>query len=106
MPSCIVPGCKSSWKNSPDLKFHKFPRDSFIRLRWIQCIGVAASEIKPWSTVCGCHFQDTDYDRDLCAELTGMLYTVDLIRGNATEGWSTLLLSSMSGRPSGRHGDD
>jgi len=56
--------------------------------------------------VCGCHFQDTDYDRDLCAELTGMLYTVDLIRGNATEGWSTLLLSSMSGRPSGRHGDD
>ena len=77
MPSCIVPRCNSSWKNS-SVKFYKFPRDSALRLRWIHLIGVAASDIKPWSTVCGIHFQETEFERDLCAELTGM-YTVDLI---------------------------
>lgn len=90
MPSCSVPGCNSSWKNSSDLKFYKFPRDTLLRLRWIECIGVVASKITDWCTVCGIHFNDTDFERDLRSELTGM-YLIDYTRR-----FRTLIINSLA----------
>src|SRR5664279_6312453 len=75
MSKCCVPGCMNTRNNSAS-SFHTFPSDSKIREAWITRIGVADTRVKPWSTVCSCHFVESDYERDLRAELIGcLLYT-------------------------------
>lgn len=78
MAHCCVPGCTTKrWPNS-SLVFHLVPREATKRFDWANAIGIPLHELKEWSTVCSLHFSASDYERDLRAELTGMLKVVKM----------------------------
>jgi hypothetical protein len=37
----------------------------------LDIIGLDSTSYRPWFKICSGHFDESDYERDLCAELTG-----------------------------------
>lgn len=57
---CIVTGCGASPQNSPDRKFHKFPkRDSDLYTLWCKAVNVSVE--KKCRYICSHHFEAGDY---------------------------------------------
>ena len=73
MSKCCVEACKKCKRDYPGLTFHAFPREPSTRTEWISRLGLRPDEVRDWSTVCSDHFHRSDFDRDLRAELTGIV---------------------------------
>ncbi|XP_067014525.2 uncharacterized protein [Anabrus simplex] len=74
MVICAVAGCSNHDRHQKDLdiKFHRFPRNSEIQLKWINACKRANSFTVGNARVCSVHFDDSDYIRDLKHELLNL----------------------------------
>lgn len=73
---CCVPGCKSWKKRSPEITFHKIPKEGQIKVRvennlglqelvdrrkvWIHNLKIG-KDVSPYMKVCSVHFMQTDF---------------------------------------------
>ncbi|XP_034144453.1 zinc finger protein 883-like isoform X1 [Esox lucius] len=55
---CCVPLCSASGRYNSHLSFHRFPKDSGLRARWIHQIRRVEFSVTPHTKVCSRHFQD------------------------------------------------
>lgn len=56
--NCCVPGCASSWRNSPGLTFHSLPKDIKVLTEYKRLIGnVNLKEFSANTKICGKHFE-------------------------------------------------
>ena len=71
---CVVPNCQTANLNSGSElhDYHYFPRCIQLRTKWLDIIGLRTESYRSWFRICSGHFEDSDYDRDLRAELTGI----------------------------------
>ena len=71
MPSCVVVGCSNRSGKPPGVSFHRFPKDTELHRRWTAA--VRRENLPPnyreSAYVCSAHFQDSDFERDMLAEL-------------------------------------
>lgn len=74
MVCCAVAGCSNHVRHQKDLdiKFHRFPKNSEIKLKWINACKRADSFSVDNARVCSVHFDDLDYIRDLKSELLNL----------------------------------
>lgn len=73
---CAVAMCnnnrKATKKANLQIKYHSFPKEKSIRNIWIQRCRRDGKWNASTSYVCSAHFQSTDYQRDLKAELLNL----------------------------------
>jgi len=66
---CIVEGCKNKARDG----IFRFPRDPVLRMQWIQSLDLNLTEpLSDTARVCGGHFKEEDFQRDLKGELLGI----------------------------------
>ncbi len=72
---CVAYGCKHCGKHRKDrsISFHRFPKDVALRKRWVAALRVKNLPDRYAETgyVCSAHFTESDFKRDLRAELLG-----------------------------------
>jgi THAP domain len=73
--SCCVSSCKRPRCSISGS--HTFPKCEQQRTKWLDIIGVNVSSYRSWFIICCHHFDDSDYERDLRAELTGIYIFVE-----------------------------
>lgn len=62
MPSCSIPGCRSSSKSNnknsekPKLTFHQFPSEKRFRDEWVDALNIPGFVPSRMATVCSLHF--------------------------------------------------
>ena len=80
MVCCAVVGCSNHDRQQKELgiKFHRFPKDNQVRLKWINACKRADSFSPDVARVCSMHFDKSDYLRDLKAELMNDLVKLNL----------------------------
>lgn len=71
MPSCVVRGCKNrvrvSADREPAVTFHRLPTEQAKRKAWLHAC--KREEVGTNARVCSDHFHESDFERDLRAEL-------------------------------------
>lgn len=65
---CSVPGCRNKAKDG----IFRFPKEAGLRLAWVDSLGVDPSTVSNEARVCGAHFKEDDFQRDLKGELLGI----------------------------------
>ena len=75
--SCCVPGCKSNYKDEPNVTVFKFPSIGELRLIWLQNIPRKYDKITQSTRVCIKHFEDKDmHSFNIHTNPDGNTYTV------------------------------
>lgn len=71
MPHCIVRGCKNR-KSDSTVSFHRLPlpSDKWKRKAWLDACG--RKTVGDFQRVCSDHFDASDFERDLKAELLNL----------------------------------
>lgn len=74
MPSCAIACCNNSDKNCKNttISFHRFPTDEATKKIWLNACKRADDFPLANSRVCSEHFHDSDFERDLKAELLNL----------------------------------
>ena len=77
MVTCIAINCTNATRNGhkgadKQIKFHIIPKDIHLRKKWITSIKRKNPPLTDKSAVCSAHFLDSDYLRDMRAELLGI----------------------------------
>ncbi len=57
---CCVPHCSASGLYNSHLSFHRFPKNTSLRARWLHKIRRAGFSVTPHTKVCSRHFQDNE----------------------------------------------
>jgi len=65
---CSVEGCRNKTKDG----IFRFPRDAGLRLQWIESLNLDPATVNDTTRVCGAHFCEDDFQRDLKGELLGV----------------------------------
>jgi len=65
---CSVEGCRNKAKDG----IFRFPRDAGLRLQWIESLRLDPASVNDQTRVCGAHFGEDDFLRDLKGELLGI----------------------------------
>lgn len=73
----MVEGCRNAAfktrTNDKSVKYHSFPKNEEMRLKWIKALRRSDDWVPDnTSYVCSEHFQSTDFERDLKAELLNL----------------------------------
>lgn len=73
---CAVAVCNNSrekaLKQGRDLKFYVFPKDQMLKNEWAACCRREGHWNPSSSRICGDHFAEDDFERDLANELLGL----------------------------------
>lgn len=71
--SCAVKGCKNSGRvviKDPDVTYHCIPKATDMRRKWLKACN--RKECGVFTRICSDHFDASDYERDLKAELLNL----------------------------------
>lgn len=70
---CAVASCTNNNNNNSNvnkkISFHRFPKGKTLRKAWVHACKRSVNFLVDSARVCGDHFEDSDYERDLKAEL-------------------------------------
>ena len=68
--SCAAFGCTNRWKAGSDVTFHKIPKESQLRQKWLQNIMQEGKLPQDESFfICSSHFEESCFQRDLKVNL-------------------------------------
>ena len=68
MVNCSVYGCKE--RSGGSYKLHTFPKDEQMRKKWTDACGRLEKRVGIDGRVCGKHFSESQFERNLMFELT------------------------------------